>query len=171
MQKALDGYHSIVAIYRLRAALVVPVLVGVDECVKLKERKFYMKYILLLFAIFSLMVPPVSAKESFVSLEDYVAKAEAIAVCVVEKDNGDGSVTANITEVLKGNLDKSVIIQGETGHCIVRGPVSRFMKAENKYLVFLFKGNIVGRRGGILQIEEALLHEYVLGSVRRAGCH
>jgi hypothetical protein len=113
-----------------------------------------MKYIILLFAVFSLLIAPACAYERSVNLEEYVTKAEAIAVCVVEKDNGDGSVTASVTETLKGNLDNTEVIRGETGFCVMHGPVSRFMKPNNKYLVFLFQDNTVGRLGGVLEIED-----------------
>jgi hypothetical protein len=124
-----------------------------------------MKSIVLLFAVFTLLVAPAWARESHVKLEDYVKRAEAIAICVVETDNGDGTVTANILEVLKGDLGKTAVIQGDTGHCVIRGPVSRFMKPKNTYLVFLFKSNTVGRLGGILEIEDdkTLLITYIDG--------
>ena len=124
-----------------------------------------MKYMFLLFAFFTLLISPISAKESYVSLEDYVTGAEAIAICVVEKDNGDGTVTISITETLKGKLEQTEVIQGETGHCVIHGPVSRFMKPTNQYLVFLFKDNTVGRLGGILEIEDekTLLATYIDG--------
>ncbi|MHC4648986.1 MAG: hypothetical protein ACYTBJ_26325 [Planctomycetota bacterium] len=94
------------------------------------------------------------SKEAYVDLGAYVSGAEAICICSVEKDNGDGTVTANVMNVLKGALPASIVIRGQTGHCVLAGPVSRFMKAGNKYLVFLFENNTVGRLGGILEIDE-----------------
>ena len=124
-----------------------------------------MKYIFLLFGVFSLLIAPVRAKEAFVNLGDYVTKAEAIALCVVQKDNGNGTVTASITEILNGDLDQTEVIRGETGHCVIRGSVNRFMKPKNNYLVFLFKDNKVGRLGSIAKVEEGktLLITYIHG--------
>lgn len=104
-------------------------------------------------ALILLDFPLASAKEAPAELEDYVKRSRAICVCKVKKDNGDGSVTANVVSSLKGKQEASVVIRGETGFCAVHGPVSRIMKPGQTYLVFLFKNNQVGRLGGILAIE------------------
>lgn len=120
---------------------------------------------LLLILTFVAATSVIRAKEAPVNLHDYVKKANIIATCVIQRDNGDGTVTATIISVLKGNPEKSLTIRGETGHCVLEGPVSRFMKPDQKYLVFLFKDNTVGRLGGILEIEndETLLVKYIVG--------
>lgn len=124
-----------------------------------------MKYIFQIFVLLVLQVVPISAEEAYVSLEEYTRKAIAIAIVEVEKDNSDGSVTVNTTEVFKGSLGAKEVIRGETGFCEVRGSVNRFMIPKNKYLVFLFEDNTVGRLGGILRIEEdkTLLINFING--------
>lgn len=123
-----------------------------------------MKIIFVLIAMLVLCLGRAEAKEAFVNLADYVATAEAITICTVEKDNGDGTVTVAPGEVLKGTLGARVIVRGETGHCVIRGPVSRFMKPKHRYLVFLFKNHTVGRLGGILEIaDNTLFINYIDG--------
>jgi len=96
-------------------------------------------------------------EEAAVSLTDYVTRAEAICVCTVKKDNGDGTVTVRVEKTLKGKLDETVVLKGKTGVCNVNGPVSYFMKPKERYLVFVFKDYIVGRLGGILSIQNETL--------------
>jgi hypothetical protein len=116
-------------------------------------------------ALLSLTAPPARAKEPFARLDDYARRADAIAICVVDRDNGDGSVTVSVTRVLKGDLKKAAVIRGNTGFGAGEGPVSRFMAARRKYLVFLFQGDTPGRLGGILAVQEdkTLVFSYLSG--------
>ena len=59
------------------------------------------------FVVVLLLAVRVFAKEAYVNLEDYATRATAIAVCVVDKDNGERTVTVRIGEVLKGTLSQS----------------------------------------------------------------
>ncbi|MCI0650449.1 MAG: hypothetical protein L0Z55_01050 [Planctomycetes bacterium] len=63
-----------------------------------------MKRFVLLIGAFARCIAPAVAKEAPVDLAAYVKSADAIAICKVEKDNGDGTVTAGIVEVIKGKL-------------------------------------------------------------------
>jgi hypothetical protein len=98
-----------------------------------------------------------SGKEPYVSLTNYVATAEAVCVCTVERDNGDDTVTVRVERVLKGRLGGTEVLRGETGHCVMQGPVNRFMKSGERYLVFVFDDNRVGRLGGILPVQDGKL--------------
>lgn len=98
-----------------------------------------------------------SAKEANVSLTNYVKTAEAICICRAIKINADGTVSARVETTVKGSPGKTVLLKGETGFCAIRGPVGRFMKPGHRYLVFVFKANVVGRLGGILPIEKKTL--------------
>lgn len=103
-------------------------------------------------------------REAYVSLADYARRAEAICVCTVEKDDGDKTVTVRVDQALKGALDKTEVLKGETGHCVMHGPVSHFMKPKARFVVFLFKDNTVGRLGGILSVhEDTLVARFVDG--------
>ena len=132
---------------------------------------FAFAVILLASSVFSF------GKEAFVSLTNYVTTAEAICVCTVHKDNGDQTVTVEVGQILKGKLEKKEILRGETGHCVVQGPVSQFMKPQERYLVFIFKDNKVGRLGGILPIQDKLLHARLVHGFagakldRKVGAH
>ena len=96
-------------------------------------------------------------KEAYVSLSKYVNAAQAICVCTVKADNKDETVTIQVDQILKGKLDRTEILNGDTGHCVMQGPVSRFMKPKERYIVFVFKDNTVGRLGGILPIHNETL--------------
>lgn len=94
------------------------------------------------------------AKEAPADLKDYVKRSRVICVCKVTKANPDGTVTVDVVSSLKGKKTGAVVIRGKTGFCVVHGPVSRFMKPGQTYLVFLFTDNTVGRLGGILDVEK-----------------
>ncbi len=121
----------------------------------------------LLFAAFLFIVVAANgfAKEAPVQLKDYVETAKVICVCSVTKAHDDGTVTIKVERNLKGDPAMSIRIRGETGFCVIRGPASRFMNPNRRYLVFLFKDNNVGRLGGIIEINEAgfLLIRYING--------
>jgi len=96
-------------------------------------------------------------KEPYVSLTNYVVAAEAICLCTVERDNGDDTVTVRAERVLKGELDGTVVLRGKTGHCVMQGPVNRFMTTGERYVVFVFDDSTVGRLGGILPVKDGRL--------------
>lgn len=124
-----------------------------------------MKALLLAFGLLVCTTSAALGKEAPVRLRHYVKTAETICICTVTKGNGDGTVTAEVIGSLKGKRKGTVVIRGETGFCVMQGPVSRFMKPGQKHLVFLFKENAVGRLGGILRIDDQdrLIANYIDG--------
>jgi hypothetical protein len=122
-----------------------------------------MKNLLLSLLLLVAALSPAVAKEKYAQLRDYAVRADAIIVCKVERNNGDGTITAKVVKALKGERVGSIIIRGETGHCVMGGTVSRFMEVGREYLVFLFdKNNTVGRLGGILNIADGKTLEVLL---------
>ena len=55
-----------------------------------------MKHVLVAILILVSASSPCFAKERFADLKDYATRAENVCVCVVDKDNGDGTVTATV---------------------------------------------------------------------------
>jgi hypothetical protein len=98
-----------------------------------------------------------SAKEQPADLRDYTTRASDIFIGKVKADHGDGSVTVQVETVLKGDAAGLLVIRGETGFCLMQGPVSQFMHTGKRYLVFLFENQAVGRLGGILAIDGKML--------------
>ncbi len=116
-----------------------------------------MKSLISTILCLSILIPFANAREKFAELEEYVKNSESICICTVDENNDDGGVAVTVDQILKGSLGKNILIKGNTGHCVIEGPINRFMEPENKYLVFLFKGNTLGRLGGIIKIEDKIL--------------
>jgi hypothetical protein len=83
-------------------------------------------------------------------LSNYVAQAQSIVIGTVYRHTLDLTVVVAVEQTLKGPPDGQIFLRGETGHCVLDGPVTQFMKPGERFLVFQFKDHAVGRLGGIL---------------------
>lgn len=105
------------------------------------------------------------AKEAYVNLDQAVGDAEFIVVGTVREATAEQGVRLAVDTWLRGTATKSgeLTVQGETGFCVMRGPVSRFMTVGKRYLVFVLPGGRVGRLGHIQQIgpDGAIAPQYI----------
>lgn len=102
---------------------------------------------LLVWVAMALMPRPAMAREALADIHRSVGDAEQIFVGQVDEIHEDGWVAFAAERHLKGAEAPRVLVHGETGFCVVHGPVGRFVEPGQRYLVFLFEDGAPGRLG------------------------
>lgn len=94
------------------------------------------------------------ALERDVDIYEAVGDAESVVIATVREIRGEQAVVLTVHEWLKGTPTPAgeITLKGETGHCVTGGPVPRFMKPGERFLVFVFPGGKAGRLGHIQKI-------------------